>query len=212
MYEIHNRIMIKNRIEAGQLLGKKIEGLKDNVLILAIPRGGVIVGHEIAKKVGCTLDVIISKKITPPGNPEFAIGAITHDATIFKGNNWDRFTKFPGFKDELNKKQNEVRQRLEMFRGGSEYQFNNKTVVLVDDGIATGSTVLAILIWLKKQKVKNVVLAVPVIPVDTYKILKNYVPTIIVIETPSNFSAVSQFYEEFEQVSDNEVLAILGRF
>jgi len=204
--------MIKNRTEAGRLLAEKLKSLESNVMVLAVPRGGVIVGHEIAKKVGCVLDVVISKKITPPDNPEFAIGAITHDGTLFQSMNWKAFSKHPYFEDELNKKKDEVRRRLENYRGSSEYQFDNKIVILVDDGIATGATIFAILNWLKKQKVKQIILAVPVMPSDTYRILQDYLKTIITLEISHDFSAVGQFYDEFSQVSDQEVVSILKQY
>lgn len=200
--------MIKNRIEAGKLLAQKLEK-QDNCLVLSIPRGGVIVGEQIAKKLECPLDIAISKKVTPPNNPEYAIGAITHDGTTYQSQNWKIFSDHPDLKDELEKKQNEVKRRLEEYRGNANYDFGNKTIILVDDGIATGSTAIAILNWLSKLHIKKIILAVPVVPADTYGMLKNLVSEIITIQIPPNFSSVGQFYEEFKQVSDKEVMEIL---
>ena len=199
--------MFKNRIEAGKQLAQKID--EENSLVVAIPRGGVIVGAQIAKKIGCQLDVAISKKITPPHSPEYAIGAIACDGSTFQTKYWEKFSKMEGFEDEVKKKHEEVKRRVEEYRGDITYDFGDKTVILVDDGIATGATVFAILNWLSKTHVKKIILAVPVIPVSTFELMKNLVDEIISLETPLDFSSVGQFYEEFSQVSDQEVLDIL---
>ena len=205
--------MIKNRVEGGQLLAEEI-GLdkNDEFVVLAIPRGGVIVGHEIAKKLGCKLDIAISKKITPPDNPEFAIGAITHDGTLFRSNYWDNYVDYPNLDEEIQKKKLEVKRRLEEYRGGSEYDVAGKSVILVDDGIATGSTVFAILNWLEKQNTKKIILAVPVMPASTYEVMKQKVTSIVVLRTPEDFAAVGQFYTSFDQVSDKEVMEVLEKY
>lgn len=205
--------MIHDRIEAGQLLGKKL--LAFNIIdpiVLAVPRGGVIVGHEIAKILRCKLDIVISKKITPPENPEYGIGAITYDGTPYKGENWQRYAKRANFDDEVIKKKKEVKRRLEEYRGNTDYNLDKKTVIVVDDGIATGSTVFAILNWLVNQKTGKILLAIPVIPADTYKIIESKVSSIIVLYIPTEFSAVGQFYEQFDQVSDQEVKEILTMY
>lgn len=204
--------MIKDRKEAGRLLAKRLEKHRENSVVLAIPRGGVVIGDEIAKALGCKLDVVISKKITPPDNPEYAIGAITHDGTVFQGKNWENYSKLPDFGNELNKKREEVQRRLKDFRGSSDYSFDDKTVILVDDGIATGATIFAILNWLKKQNIQKIVLAVPVMPSETHHAMKDFCDEITVLETPHDFVAVGQFYHEFLQVSDDEVISILERY
>ena len=205
--------MIKDRVEAGQLLGYKlIKCNLENPVVLAIPRGGVILGHEIAKKLGCELDVVISKKITPPENPEYAIGAITHDGTLYKSDYWDNYSSDENFADELTRKKQEVKRRLEEYRKTTEYDLEGKTIVLVDDGIATGSTVFAILNWLSKQRTKKVLLAISVIPADTYEAIKPKVSSVVTLEIPTIFSSVGQFYSSFEQVSDDEVKEILVQY
>lgn len=205
--------MIKDRVEAGQLLAEKISSIKEkNFVVLAIPRGGVIVGHEIAKRLGCRLDIAISKKITPPDSPEFAIGAITHDGTLFRSDYWDNYAEYPNLDQEIEKKKLEVKRRLEEYRGSSEYNIDGKTVILVDDGIATGSTVFAILNWLEKQNVKEIILAIPVMPTSIYELMKKRVSLILVLESPEDFSAVGQFYKNFDQVSDSEVMKVLEHY
>ena len=202
--------MIRDRIEAGQLLAEKLLALDiKEPLVLAVPRGGVIVGHEIANKLRCKLDIIISKKITPPDNPEFGIGAITYDGTLYKGEYWNYYSDNTKFDDEITKKIKEVKRRLEEYRGTTDYKLEENAVILVDDGIATGSTVFAILDWLFNQKSKKILLAIPVIPASTYRILEKKISPIITLEIPTEFSAVGQFYEQFDQVSDQEVKEIL---
>jgi len=204
--------MIKNRSDAGYKLAEKLGDIVkgEEPIVLAIPRGGVVVGKKISKELSCMIDIIISKKITPPSSPEYAIGAIIHDGTIYRGKFWDRFSQEPNFEEEQNKKRLEVKRRLEEYRGNSDYNFENKTVILVDDGIATGSTVFVLIKWLSEQKVKRIILAVPVIPATTYEEIKPFVDCIIALEIPTEFSAVGQFYKEFEEVSDEEVKELLA--
>lgn len=203
--------MFIDRIDAGKKLAEKIP-FNQNSLVLAIPRGGVILGDIIAQKIGCDLDVIISKKITPPDHSEYAIGATMHDGTLYQSKFWSKFCDDPRFEDELKQKKEEVKRRIEKYRGDDKYFLEDKTIILVDDGIATGSTVFAILNWIKKQRTKKIILAVPVMPPDTLKKLKNFVDEIIVLLTPYDFSAVGQFYEDFSQVSDVQVKLILKKY
>lgn len=203
--------MFLNRTDAGKQLSEKIPPLS-NPIVLAIPRGGVIIGHMIAKKLGCPLDVIISKKISPPGLSEYAIGAITHDGTLYQSKNWSEFCNDPGFDDELLQKKKETKRRLEKYRGHDKYFLKEKSIILVDDGIATGSTVFAILNWLKKQNTQKIILAIPVIPSDTYGKLESSVDQIITLKIPDDFFAVGQYYDDFSQVSDSEVLDILKQY
>ena len=204
--------MIENRTVAGKMLAEKLKETVTNPIVLAVPRGGVIVGYEIAKKLGCSLDVVISKKITPPDNPEYAIGAIVHDGTLYKGSNWKDYSDTKNFAKEIEDKKIEVNRRLETYRGSAEYILDKKTVILVDDGIATGATIFAILIWLKKMRPREILLAIPVIPQSTFEVLQNHTQGIIFLEKPVNFAAVGQFFKNFEQVSDDEVKIILSKY
>ena len=156
--------------------------------------------------------LIISKKITPPGHSEYAIGAVMHDGTLYKGPRWEEFSDYPGFEEEFKQKQDEVKRRLEEYRSNADYFLENKSVVLVDDGIATGSTVFAILNWIKKQKTQKIILAVPVMPPDTLKKLKPLADEIFTLAVPDDFSAVGQFYDDFSQISDVQVKNILKKY
>lgn len=206
--------MIHDRYHAGKLLSEKLKPVvKDrDCIVLAIPRGGVVVGDEIAKQLGFPLDVIISKKITPPDHPEYAIGALTYDGVTYHGHDWERYKTDPRFEDEINKKKNEISRQIKAYRGHTNYDFDKKTIILVDDGIATGATVYVILQWLLQNNIKDIVLAIPVIPFTTYEALKGFGIQIVPIEVPLEFSAVAQFYQKFDQVPDQAVLKILEKY
>lgn len=204
--------MIRDRLDAARLLAEKLDFAKGkDCVILAIPRGGVIVGDEIARILGFPLDVIIAKKITPPDYPEYAVGAITFDGVIYDGPDWGRWSTDPRFEQEIQQKKAEVSRQLQVYRGNMQYQLEDKSVILVDDGVATGATVCAILEWLSKKKVKEVILAVPVIPYTTYEFLKGFGIKIVAVEIPTEFSSVGQFYRKFEQVPEQTVIDILQR-
>ncbi|MEM2160946.1 MAG: phosphoribosyltransferase family protein [Candidatus Nitrosotenuis sp.] len=210
MAEIH----IHDRHHAGKLLAEKLAPLVkgQDCVVLAIPRGGVIVGDEIARALGLALDVIISKKITPPDYPEYAIGSITYDGVMYYGHDWERYSNEPGFQEEINKKKAEVARQIQAYRGHTDYDLENKTVLLVDDGIATGSTVYVILKWLAQKKTKQIILVTPVIPYTTHEIIKKFGIQIVAIDVPSEFSSVGQFYRKFDQVPDQIVQNILAKY
>lgn len=206
--------MIYDRIHAGKLLAEKLEPMirGRNCIVLAIPRGGVVVGSELAEGLHLPLDVVISKKITPPEHPEYAIGAITCDGVLYHGAEWQRFSSVPGLDEEIDKKKKEVLRQIGAYRGNAQYDLEGKTVILVDDGIATGATVFAILNWLSQSKVTEIILAVPVIPNSTYDLIKRFGVQVVAVEIPEEFSAVGQFYKKFDQVSDQTVIDILAKY
>ncbi|HEY8110338.1 MAG TPA: phosphoribosyltransferase family protein [Candidatus Nitrosotenuis sp.] len=206
--------MMHDRLHAGKILAEKlIPIIKDKrCLILAVPRGGVIVGDEIARRLSLPLDIIISKKITPPDYPEYAIGAITYDGVLYYGHEWERYANDPRFEAEINKKKTEITRQIEAYRGNTNYNFDDKTIILVDDGIATGATICAILQWLFQKQVKEIILATPVIPFVTHEIIKQFGIQIIALETPMEFSSVGQFYRKFDQIPDQIVISILEKY
>lgn len=208
------KIHIHDRLHAGRLLAEKLTPLvKDkDCLILAIPRGGVIVGDEIARTLGLQLDVIVSKKITPPDYPEYAIGAITYDGVMYYGHDWERYSNDPRFQEEISKKKAEVARQVQLYRGHANYELENKTIVLVDDGIATGATVCVILKWLLQKNPNQIILVTPVIPYTTHEIIKRFGIQIVAIEIPQDFSSVGQFYRKFDQVPDQIVQNILHKY
>lgn len=210
--------IFKDRESAGKLLAKHLELYKgkENTIVLAIPRGGVVVAYEVAKKLKLPLDIIVTRKIGVPTQPELALGAVDVDGDVI----WDEhLLEDTGIKkDELipviNKEVEEIKRREQVYRlGKKQLNLLGQTVILVDDGIATGSTTLAAINYLKKHKVKKVILAVPVASQDTKaKITKKLgkFGEVVVLETPEYFQAVGQFYYEFLPVSDEEVIKYLN--
>jgi predicted phosphoribosyltransferase len=202
--------MFRNREEAGKLLAERLKQLKGDLLVLAIPRGGVVVGKILSQALACPLKVLVVKKIGASGNPELAVGALGPDEIAVW--NWGILGSL-GLKEkemqlEIRNLQLEIRERRRKF-GSKGMNLKDKTVILSDDGIATGATMEAAIAWIKKQNPASLVLAVPVAPPDIMEKFKNLVDEVVVLETPAFFGAVGQFYEEFPQVSDEEVTTIL---
>ena len=205
-------MIFKDRVDAAQKLAKKLEWVKkENPVILAIPRGGVVTGDVIAKTLGLSLDVIVSRKVGAPYNPELAIGAVAHDGSFFPNSELINALGIPkSYLDEkIAEQMEEIRHRLVKFRGRTDYDLKNKTVVLVDDGIATGATVFVALEWIKKQHPKRVIVAIPVGPRDTIERLSK-MAEVVVLDAPESFGAVGEFYHSFDQVEDYQVMEIMN--
>jgi len=205
----------RDRIDAGQQLAQKLAWLKDkDVIVLAIPRGGVLVGDVIARSLNAKLDVIVPRKLGAPSNPELAIGAVMHDGSSYLN---DYIVKVLNvdqqyIRSEITEQVREIERRLELFRGSKEYDLADKIIVLVDDGIATGATTMVAVTWIKKQRPKMVVLAIPVAPGEVVRTLEHTVDKLIILMMPLEFGAVGEFYEDFAQVGDEEVVEILRKY
>ncbi len=194
------------------MLAKRLGHYKGrDVIVLAIPRGGVVVGGVIADELDAHLDIIIARKIGAPGNPEYAVGAVSPDGTTFI----DReAVEFLGISDEYLEEEKkrqmvEVERRAVRYRGGGEYAIEGKVAILVDDGVATGYTALAALEFARKRAPSKLIFAVPVGPSATLRRLRERADEVICLDTPIGFHAISQFYRDFEQVGDEEVQRIL---
>lgn len=210
--------MFKNREEAGRKLAEKLKHLKgENIVVLAIPRGGVVIGKILAQTLACPLDVMVVRKIGAPGNPELAVGALGPDGVVVW--NEDLLLQLgltpeqlaPQIKNEKLKMKNYLEKFAPQINEASNKKLSlkDKIVILTDDGIATGATTEAAIAWIKTQNPDKIVLAVPVAPPETVEKFKNLVDELIVLETPAFFGAVGQFYEEFPQVEDEEVVELL---
>jgi putative phosphoribosyl transferase len=213
------RSLFKNRTEAALLLAEKLqwlkeEGQEDSLLVLAIPRGGVVTGDIIATSLGVNLDVVVAKKIGHPSNPEFAIGAVMHDGSFISNEAVISLSDVPHqyLTDSISILTKEIERRLMKFRGSNVYDLSGKVVVLVDDGVATGMTMFAAIRWLKTQQLRGLIVAIPVGPRDTIQTLKETVDEVIVLHSPAIFGAVGAFYEDFSQVSDGEVVEIMQKY
>lgn len=208
-------MMFQNREDAGRKLAKKLEWLKkENPLVLAVPRGGVIIGNVIASELGAKLDIIVSRKVGAPDNPEFAIGAVMHDGSYFPNERITIMLNVPQnyINQEIAVQMKEIDRRLIRFRGSKEYDLEGKTIVLVDDGIATGATMFVAALWIKKQKPKKLIIAIPVGPKETVGKLAEIADKVVVLHYPVFFNAVGEFYQEFEQIDDYEVQEIMSKY
>ncbi|PIP53301.1 phosphoribosyltransferase [Candidatus Beckwithbacteria bacterium CG23_combo_of_CG06-09_8_20_14_all_34_8] len=210
--------MFIDRAQAGQALVKKlIQELIDHppleTVVLAIPRGGVVVGNQIAKALQQPLDIIVSKKIVAPNQKELAIGAVgqTQGSLYFNNKIIDDLKISKDYLDqEIELKQAEISRREILYRAGkSEITLNGKRVILVDDGAATGATMISAAREVWNRQPEQVIIAIPVCSKQTLAILETEVDIVIVLETPDDFYAVGQFYQSFEQVEDEQVIKIL---
>lgn len=203
----------KNRTAAGQILANRLaEYANQKPIVLGLPRGGVPVAFEVAKALKAPLDVFVVRKLGVPGHEELAMGAIASgDVRILnKPVIEDLLVSEEAIETETRKEQQEVQRRERLYRGDRPpLDVSNRTVILVDDGIATGSTIKAAIAALKKQKAGRLVVAVPVAPASTIEELKREVDEVICVSTPEFFYAISLWYEEFPQTSDEEVRELL---
>jgi putative phosphoribosyl transferase len=215
-YPIAHPIVFPNRAEAGRMLGAALASYKDErVVVLGIARGGLPVAREVAEALGAPLDIVVVRKLGAPGQPELGIGAVVdgdHPRAIFN----QEVIESLGVGDdyinrEIERQLKEIKRREIEYRGTEPaVPLAGKTVIVVDDGIATGSSVRAALRGVRRAKPKQVILAVPVAPVETVEALRDDADKIVCLETPENFFAVGQFYRDFHQVSDGEVKRILA--
>lgn len=208
-------MIFKNRKQAGEQLAQQLKRYqgKDTV-VLAIPRGGVVVGREVARALDCPLDVIIPRKIGAPGNSEFAIGAIGPHDQIFLDQEIIGQYQIPKeyINAEIGRQGLEMERRERVYRGGRPpLSLKDKTVILVDDGIATGATTRVAIQSVKCQNPKELVLAVPVGPKDIMTALEKEVDEVVCLATPEPFYAIGQFYQEFSQNTDRQVVEILQK-
>ena len=203
--------IFKDRSEAGKKLAKLLHEFKNtHTIILALPRGGVVVGAEVARTLNLPLDIIVTRKIGAPGNPEYAIGAIDIEGNgVFNEAeiaNVDR----EWLENEIAKEKQEAERRWKEYRGKrGPLDLANKTAIIIDDGIATGMTMKAALRYVKKLGAQKIVVAAPVASLSTLAEFKQEVE-VRTLENPELFFAVGQFYEDFPQVSDKEVIQALA--
>lgn len=215
--------MFKNRQQAGQLLADKIvreikildiEVLRDKFVILGIPRGGVVVANAVAKKLGCPLDVIVVKKIGAPGQEELAIGAVgeTPGSVYLNNKLIGELGVKSDYLEEIKKLKNlEIKEREKLYRQNRlAFDLEGKTVIIVDDGAATGATVIVAAREVWNNEPQKVIVALPVVAKDTLAKLEKEADEVIFLETPELFYAVGQFYEEFGQVGEEEVMQLLA--
>jgi len=205
-----------DRADAGRQLARKLAGYagRGDVVVLGIPRGGVAVAFEVAKALDAPLDVFLSRKLGAPGQEELAFGALASGGIRVLD---EDLVRELGISSEVIERMTqavkaELDRRERLFRDGHPVlDLGGKIVLLVDDGIATGSSTLAAIQTLRQMKPARLVLAVPVAPASTCKRLRQQVDELVCVHTPEHFYAIGQFYGNFSQVPDEEVVDLLRR-
>lgn len=206
-------LSFKNREEAACLLaGKLAEYRGKNPLILAIPRGAVPMGYVLAKQLQGELDVVLVRKLRAPHQPEFAMGAVDEDGHVYLNPQAKELniSKFYLEQEKEEQLQTLRRRRNNYTPNRSSLNPKGRVVILVDDGVATGSTMISAIQTVRMKNPSQIVVATAVSPPDTIRRLKEFADKIVCLEVPDDFSAVGQFFKDFSQVPDEEVIALLN--
>lgn len=203
----------RDRFEAGNLLAERLaENRYAPMIVLGIPRGGVILGDIVAKKLGADFDIVIPRKLGAPENEELAIGAVMEDGTAYINTYIVNALRIPEnyIESERLRQVAEIRRRSTAYRKhGLSYNITGKNAIIVDDGIATGATVIASARWARKHHPSTLTIAVPVAPSQSVEVLEHESDSVIILHMPHDFGSVGQFYEEFGPVSDDQVTQIM---
>lgn len=208
----------RDRWEAGQRLAEALrhlapEARAGQLVVLGIPRGGVIVAYEVARALQAPLDVVLAHKLGAPGNPELAIGAVAEDGTLWVDPlAMAELEVSPAYlEEEIRRQHEELRRRAERFRGARPpVPVAGRNAVVVDDGIATGATMRVSLRSLRSRGARRLVVAAPVAPPEMLPRVEAEADEVVVLYTPALFWAVGAFYEHFDQVPDEQVVALLA--
>ena len=216
--------MFENRSDAGQKLGAKLQNEPNlrhinmrDLLVLSIPRGGVIVGAEVAQRLGCAHEIVAAKKIGFPGREELALGAVAEDGVEVMDQKLLAYLHQMGpyIKQAVVRTKKLIAATLEKFRQGRPLDLSGKTVIVVDDGIATGETMQAAISWAtnphRPDRPRRVLAAVPVCAPQIVRTIGKQVDQFIYLQAPDSFWAVGQFYHDFRPVSDDEVIRTLAQ-
>ena len=209
-------MIFPDRIEAGRALAARLAAYKTSgdILVLALPRGGVPVAFEVASALSAPLDIFVVRKLGVPGHPELAMGAIASGGVRVLN---EGVVRQLGIGQDVIEavaadEEQELKRREQTYRGGHDRQtVAGRTVILVDDGLATGSTMRAAVVALRKQHPEKIVVAVPVAAAETCNELQKEVDVVVCAETPEPFFAVGAWYQDFSQTSDDEVHELLER-
>lgn len=206
-------MIFRDRQQAGKLLAEKLTHWRgQKTLVVGLARGGIVVAAQISRILALPLEVLVIKKIPSPYNPELALGALAPDETMVV----DRILAQRTGADEdyintqIKRLASDLKQKTSIYRKGKKpLLVRQQNIILVDDGVATGATVEAAIKWFKRKKAGRVILAVPVIPLDSLEKLKPEVHELVYLDAPANLEAVGQFYREFSQIEDAEVIELL---
>lgn len=206
--------MFADRNDAGRKLATKLEQFNNQpgAIIIGLPRGGVVVACEVARRLNLPLDIIVPRKIGAPGNEELAIGAITEEGeAVLDEILVKELNVAPEYiAKTVAKEKQEAQRRLKLYRGDRALlNLQNKTAILIDDGVATGATMRAAIKSAKYKKASKIIVAVPIIALDTLIKLQAEADEIIYLDAPMFLGAIGAFYEEFSQTEDNEVIQLM---
>jgi putative phosphoribosyl transferase len=203
----------QDRAQAGRLLAEKLAVLSNRpeVVVLGLPRGGVPVAFEVARRLQVALDVFLVRKLGVPGHEELAMGAIATGNICFLNDNVIRSLGIPPdiIDQVIARERHELEERERVFRTGRPVELHDRVVVLVDDGLATGASMHAAVMAVRERHPARVIVAAPVAARETYKDFKQLADEIVCVQTPANFEGVGQWYEDFTQTSDEEVRRLL---
>lgn len=208
-------MIFKDRTQAGKLLAGQLTGPDPKTsIVVALPRGGLPVAAEIAKAFDLPLDVLLVRKIGAPGQSELAIGAVTDGANMHVTVNRDIMDVL-GINEEsvralAQKEMPELERRKELYGAGDGRSFEGKTIILVDDGVATGATARLALQSIRECGAQRIILALPVAPIETLEVLSEEVDEVVCLQRPRPFYSVGAHYFNFDQVSDKEAIQILA--
>lgn len=206
--------MFEDRKDAGEKLAKALAKYKDkDVLVLSIPRGGVEVGYQVAKYLNAEFSLIVTRKLPFPDNPESGFGAVAEDGSTFIYESYTYYLSEETIKKIIREQKQEIKRRIDVLRKGRPLpDVQNKTVILIDDGIAMGSTMSASIKLCKNRKAKKIVVAAPVSGEEMADKLGKMVDEVVILERPRFFQAVAQVYRNWYDVPDREVIEILEKW
>lgn len=206
-------VMFEDRVDAARKLCPKLKKYENNIdVVVGLTRGGVVIAKVISDVLKLKLTTVVVKKIGAPGNSEFAVGAMVSTKDVYWNEEIVKELKITDWEKEylLSQKEKEVKSLEKKLKIKTKpFEYKDKNAIIVDDGVATGATVIAAAIYLKSNKAKELILATPVISSDIILNIKKYFDIVIYLRSATNFYAIGEFYKHFEQVSDEEVAKIL---
>ena len=209
-------MLFRDRVDAGKQLAQRLIAYKDNpeTIVLGLPRGGIVTAFEVAKILDLPLDIVVPRKIGAPNNPELAVAAIAEDGSIVINDQLmnDLGLQLDDLRNLIAQEKKEAARRMNLYRAGRKpLELAGKTVLLVDDGIATGATMRAAITSVRSRGAKTIVVAVPVAPSEALDEIRSEVDDLICLSAPELFLGVGGFYGEFAQTEDQEVIDLMAQ-
>ena len=203
--------MFENRTHAGKLLAEKLRHLSGkDAVVYALPRGGVVVGAEVARKLRVPLDIVVVRKIGHPNNPEYAIGAVAEGDVLIENTDERSCLNESERARIVKREQEEIERRRKIYTGKKRFSPREKIAIIVDDGLATGFTMRAALLSVRNEKPMKIIVAVSVAPHAVVSELQTLADEVVVLDSDENFlGAVGAYYQDFEQVDDKQVVEAL---